>query len=100
MLTQACSGGHRTLRLGLIRSAPRIIQATAFTLLAAGLRGPSAFAALSLLWFVVGVLLCGTLASVAKVSARRDRCSREARGGRTGTREHGLLSLQVDHSTP
>jgi membrane protein required for beta-lactamase induction len=55
----------------LIRSAPRIIQATAFTLLAAGLAA-LAFAALSLLWFVVGVVLCGTLALVAEVLARRD----------------------------
>lgn len=55
----------------MIRSAPRIIQATAFTLLAAGLAA-LAFAALSLLWFVVGVVLCGTLALVAEVLARRD----------------------------
>lgn len=35
----------------LIRSAPRVIRATAFTLLAAGVAA-LAFAALSLLWFV------------------------------------------------
>ena len=54
----------------MIRSA-RIVQATALTLLAAGLAA-LAFAALSLLWFVVGVVLCGTLAVVAEVLARRD----------------------------
>ena len=64
------SGAHHTLRPGLIRSA-RIVQATALTLLAAGLAA-LAFAALSLLWFVVGVVLCGTLAVVAEVLARRD----------------------------
>jgi len=60
----------------LIRSAPRIIQATAFTLLAAGLAA-LAFAALSLLWFVVGVVLCGTLALGAEVLARRDAARRK-----------------------
>lgn len=55
----------------LIRSAPRILQVTAFTLLAAGVAA-LAFAVLSLLWFVVGVVLCGTLALVAEVLARRD----------------------------
>lgn len=47
-----------------------MVQATAFTLLAAGLAA-LAFAALPLLWFVVGVVLCGTLALLAEVLARR-----------------------------
>jgi membrane protein required for beta-lactamase induction len=55
----------------LIRSALRIIQATAFTLLTAGLAA-LAFDALSLLWFVLGVVLCGTLSLVAEVLVRRD----------------------------
>ena len=41
------------------------------TLLAAGLAA-LAFAALSPLWFVVSVVLCGTLALTAEVLARRD----------------------------
>jgi len=55
----------------LIRSAPRILQAAALTLLAAGVAA-LAFAALSLLWFVVGVVLCGTLALLAEVLARSE----------------------------
>ena len=70
-VSKSLSAAQRTLRSGLIRSAPRIVQATAFTLLAAGIAA-LAFAALSLLWFVVGVVLCGTLAVVAEVLARRD----------------------------
>jgi hypothetical protein len=54
----------------LIRSAPRILQATALTLLAAG-AAALALAVLPLSWFVLGVVLCGTLALVAEVVARR-----------------------------
>lgn len=54
----------------LIRSAPRILQATALTLLAAGVAA-LALAVLPLSWFVLGVVLCGTLALVAEVVARR-----------------------------
>ena len=62
-----CSAYAETL---LIPSAPRILQATAFTLLAAGVAA-LAFAMLPLPWFISGVLLCGTLALVAEVLARR-----------------------------
>ena len=57
-----------------------MIQATAVTLLAAALAA-LAFAALSLLWFVVGVLLCGAFALVGEVLARRNaaRMKREER---------------------
>ena len=48
-----------------------MIQATAVTLMAAALAA-LAFAALSLLWFVVGVLLCGAFALVGEVLARRN----------------------------
>jgi type III secretory pathway component EscV len=54
----------------LIRSIPRIIQATALALLAAG-AAALAFAALSLLWFVFAVVLCAVLAVGGEVLARR-----------------------------
>lgn len=55
----------------LIRSIPRIIQATALALLAAG-TAALALAVLPLLWFVFAVVLCGVLAVGGEVLARRE----------------------------
>ena len=53
-----------------VRSVARLLQATALALVAAGIAA-LAFALVSLLWFVVGVVVSGVLASIAEVVARR-----------------------------
>ena len=53
-----------------LRSVARILQTTALALVAAGIAA-LAFALVSLLWFVVGVVVSGALALIAEVVARR-----------------------------
>jgi hypothetical protein len=73
----------------LIRSVPRIIQATALALLAAG-TAALAFAVLRLLWFVLAVVLCAVLAVGGEVLARREATRTK---NEEATRAHaGLLA--------